>query len=859
MTKRISVGLLAHVDAGKTTLGEALMFASGNLKKPGRVDHGSSFLDTDAQERARGITIFSKQAIMPYGDAVFTLLDTPGHVDFSAETERTLQVLDYAVLVVSGTDGVQSHTLTLWRLLERYRVPVFLFVNKMDLPGAEKGRLLRQLQGRFGEGCVDFTALNAAFYENAALCSEKLFDEYERTGVLSQGALCAAIKERSLFPCMFGAALRNEGIEALLERLACFTETPDYGDSFSGRVFKLGQDAQGSRLTFLKVTGGTLRVKDVLQSPKNEAGEKVQQIRFYSGEKFTSADAAPAGSVVAVTGISFARPGDGLGEAGDTVSPFLTPVLSYKVNLPEGADTHGSLLKLQQLAAEDPQLQVTWDERLNEIRLRPMGEVQLEILANVIETRFGLKVTFGRGGVVYKETIENTVEGVGHFEPLRHYAEVHLILKPGPRGSGLRFSSACREDTLDKNWQRLILTHLYEKTHIGVLTGAPITDMEIVLASGRAHPKHTEGGDFRQATYRAVRQGLREAKSLLLEPMYDFTLETPAENVGRAITDIQNMSGTFTGPETFGDTAVLTGTAPAAALAEYGAVLTGYTRGKGKLACTFSGYAPCHNAEEVIAAAGYDPDADLANPCDSVFCAHGAGFNVKWNEVKSHMHLSAALSTRQATPALQTLGGPKEKKRSSRPDIFAADKELIAIFEQTYGPIRSRSDPFELRRHDAPVKKEKPPKPIGITYTGTEYVLVDGYNVIYSWEELRALAEDSMADARDALIRLMGSYRGFRGCELILVFDAYRVPHGAREIETAGGISVVYTKEAETADTYIEITAHELAKNHRVRVVTGDGMERLIILGDGALRVSPEAFYAEIGEQQKEMLTYLSR
>ena len=858
--KQITVGLLAHVDAGTTTLGEALMFASGNLKKQGRVDHGSSFLDTNALERARGITIFSKQAVMPYKDTVFTLLDTPGHVDFSAETERTLQVLDYAVLVISGTDGVQSHTVTLWHLLERYHVPIFLFINKMDLPGAEKAKILRHLQGKLGEGCVDFTnPADPDFYENAALCDETLFAAYEQTGRLSSSQLSAAIRRRSLFPCMFGAALKNEGVGAFLECLAAYAEMPAYPAAFAGRVFKLSEDPQGARLTFLKVTGGSLRVKEVLPGAKNEAGEKVQQIRIYSGDKFTAADTAPAGAVVAVTGISFARPGDGLGAAEDTAEPLLAPVLSYRVNLPEGTDTHAALQNLKLLAAEDPQLNVTWDERLGEIRLRPMGQVQLEVLAGVIESHFGLKVTFGRGGVVYKETIENTVEGVGHFEPLRHYAEVHLLLKPGPRGSGLKFTSACREDTLDKNWQRLILTHLYEKTHLGVLTGAPITDMEIVLASGRAHPKHTEGGDFRQATYRAVRQGLREAKSLLLEPMYDFTLELPTENVGRAITDIQNMSGTFTGPETEGDLSVLTGTAPAACLADYGSILTHYTRGRGRLSCAFSGYAPCHNAAEVIAAAAYDPDADLTNPCDSVFCAHGAGFNVKWNEVKSHMHLSAALSERQTAPALQRFSAPAgEKKGRSTRDIFAADKELMAIFEQTYGPVKDRSDPFDMRRHDAPVKKEKPPKPGKLSFSGPEYVLVDGYNVIFSWPELRKLSEANMADARDALIRLLGNYRGFRGCELILVFDAYRVPGNTREVEKTAGISVVYTKEAETADTYIEITAHELAKDHRVRVVTSDGMEQIIILGDGALRVSAEAFYAEIEETQKAILEFLS-
>ena len=852
--KRIVVGLLAHVDAGKTTLGEALMFASGNLKKQGRVDHGSSFLDTDTLERARGITIFSKQAVLPCGGDIFTLLDTPGHVDFSAETERTLQVLDYAVLVVSGTDGVQSHTVTLWNLLQRYGVPVFVFVNKMDLPGTDREKLLRHLQGRLSDACVDFTRTDTpGFSEAAALCSEALLEEYETRGALSRAALAEAVRARKLFPCLFGAALRNEGVSELLGALSRYTLMPEYPAQFSARVFKLSQDPQGARLTFLKVTGGCLRVKDTLPSAKNTAGEKVQQIRVYSGEKFTAADAAPAGTVAAVTGVSFASPGDGLGAAADGVRPFLTPVLSYRVILPPGADTHTALSNLRLLAAEDPTLNVEWNERLGEIRLNPMGEVQLEVLAGVIEARFGLKVSFGKAGVIYKETIENTVEGVGHFEPLRHYAEVHLILKPGPRGSGLRFSSACREDLLDKNWQRLILTHLYEKTHVGVLIGAPITDMEIVLASGRAHPKHTEGGDFRQATYRAVRQGLREAKSVLLEPVCDFTLEVPAESVGRAITDIQNMCGTFSAPETVGDSTVLTGTAPAGELADYGGTLTHYTRGRGKLSCTFAGWAPCHNAEEVIAAAGYDPDADLMNPADSVFCAHGAGFNVKWNEVKGRMHLSAALSERRASPPPREPAAAPKRAGGSR-DVFAADKELMAIFERTYGPVKNRAATEQTLFAPPPsAGKRAPARPGKTSFAGPEYVLVDGYNVIYSWEELRGVSAGSMADARDALIRLLCSYRGFRQCELILVFDAYRVPGKTREVERVGGISVVYTKEAETADTYIEITAHALAPEHRVRVVTSDGMEQIIILGDGALRVSAEAFHDEILRTQQEI------
>ncbi len=854
-----NIGIFAHVDAGKTTLTEAMMYVSGNIKKLGRVDHRDAFLDTHALERERGITIFSKIARLQTPDAEFTILDTPGHADFSAETERTLQVLDYAILVISGTDGVQPHTRTLWRLLQKYSVPCFLFVNKTDLPGVDKAHIMRQLTGLLGHGAVDFTRTDTPeFYENAALCADALLEAYEETGALTRAQLCAGVKARQIFPVTFGSALKLTGVAEFLSCLDTYTEPPAYGAAFAGKVYKIAEDPQGARLTFLKVTGGTLRVREILPAKGNVNGEKVTGIRLYSGEKFVSADAAEAGSVAAVTGVTFTKPGEGLGAAGDTDAPLLEPVLSYRIVLPAGTDTHTALEKLRQLSAEDPMLDVSWDERLGEIRVRLMGEIQLEILKRLIAERFGMDVTFERGGILYKETIENVAEGVGHFEPLRHYAEVHLILKPGPRGSGLKFTSACREDLLDKNWQRLILTHLYEKTHVGVLTGSPITDMEITLVSGRAHPKHTEGGDFRQATYRAVRQGLMEAKSVLLEPMYEFTLTVPTENLGRAITDIQHMGGTFAAPQTEGAFSALTGQAPVAELCDYAAALAHYTRGQGRLSCIFSGYAPCHNADAVIAAAGYDPEADVLNPADSVFCAHGAGFNVKWNEVKSHMHLSAVLSQRSAAPAAPAPAAAPAKAKSTR-DIFAADKELMRIFEATYGPVKDRSDPYNMRRHDKPVKREKAPKPLPPSFAGSEYVLVDGYNVIYSWTELRTLSEENMGDARDALVTLLCNYRGFRGCELILVFDAYRVPGNTREVEKTGGISVVYTKEAETADSYIERVSHELAKNHRVRVVTSDGMEQIIILGNGALRVSSEAFYDEIARTQQEIRERLDR
>ena len=850
--KKIAVGVLAHVDSGKTTLSEALMFRSGNLRRQGRVDRRDSFLDTYALERERGITIFSKQAIMPYRDACFTLIDTPGHVDFSAETERAMRVLDYAVLVISGTDGVQSHTLTLWKLLRRYNVPCFIFVNKMDLAGADRALVLRELRGRLSEGCVDFGD-RADLYENLALCSEELLSEYYENDALSKDSIAEAVRQRRVFPCMFGSALRLEGVDEFLELLYEYTVSPKYGQAFGAKVFKISEDNQRSRLTFMKITGGTLRVRSEIESRDNKNGEKVNQIRLYSGEKFTSADEVGAGEVCAVTGLSFTRPGMGLGFEADAEMPVLEPVLAYTLILPEGADKHAMLQNLRVLEAEDPQLRVVYKERLGKIGLQVMGDIQLEILRGVILERFGVEVGFGRGGIIYKETIKATVEGVGHFEPLRHYAEVHLLLKPAPRDSGLLFNTSCREDLLDKNWQRLILTHLYEKTHVGVLTGSPITDMEITLVSGRAHPKHTEGGDFRQATYRAVRQGLREAESVLLEPVYEFTLEVPHDCVGRAMSDIRRMSGFFEPPEVIGEHSVLSGTAPVSTMRDYPAEVLQYTKGRGRLSCTLKGYETCHNSDEVISSIGYDPDADTDNPCDSVFCSHGAGHNVRWDEVKSHMHLSAALNSR--APA-QT--APRERMRSSaasQKDFFAADKELMRIFEQTYGPVRRKKADTAKRHFEAPAPKYKgKPTP---QFDGVEYVLVDGYNVIFSWDFLRELSRDNIGGAREALVNILCNYQGFRKCELILVFDAYKVEGANREVETVNGISIVYTKEAETADMYIEKTSHKLAKNHRVRVVTSDGMEQLIILGNGALRVPSRSFLEEVREAEEEIRTLI--
>lgn len=852
--KKITLGILAHVDAGKTTLCEAMMFRSGNLKKLGRVDHRDSFLDTFALERDRGITIFSKQAMLTYRDTEFTLIDTPGHVDFSAETERTLQVLDYAVLVISGSDGVQSHTATLWRLLEKYGVPCFIFVNKTDLPDTDRAYLSAQLKNKLSDGCVDFGCPDkAALEESIALCGEELLMEYDETGTLSAESINAAIRERKVFPCLFGSALKLDGVDALLDCLNERTVMPAYPDEFAAKAFKIAQDNRKNRLTFLKITGGSLRVREAPRSPRNTENEKISQIRIYSGEKFTVVDEAAAGTVCAVTGIGFLRPGDGLGAESDTTAPVLQPVLNYTVILPEGVDAHTAMQKLRQLEAEDPQLSLSFNERSGEIQLRLMGDIQIEVLQSLISERFSMEVGFGQGSIIYKETIEGIVEGVGHFEPLRHYAEVHLLLKPLPRNSGLRFNSACKEDLLDRNWQRLILTHLYEKTHLGVLTGSPITDMEITLVSGKAHRKHTEGGDFRQATYRAVRQGLRQAKSVLLEPVYEFALELPAENAGRAMSDVQRMNGSFEPPVIDGETAVIRGTCPAAAMRDYSKEVIGYTRGKGRLSCTLSGYEPCHNADEVIAAIGYDPDADADNPCDSVFCSHGAGHTVKWNEVKSRMHLSSAMG-RNAQDSDKPESGFARYR--STEDLFALDKELMHIFESTYGPVRKRTDNSRIpaRRYDATAGKKQKPYSYAPKYEGPEYLLVDGYNVIYAWDNLRKLAADNIDAARSALTNILCNYQGWRKCELILVFDAYRVKGHDREVEKVDNISVVYTKEAETADTYIEKTSHELIRqSRRVRVVTSDLTEQLIIIGNGAVRVSSEDFFDEVRTAEEEI------
>ncbi len=844
------VGILAHVDSGKTTLSEAMLYSAGAIKKLGRVDHGDSFLDTNVIERERGITVFSKQAQLYAGETAFTLLDTPGHADFSAETERTLQVLDYAILVISGSDGVQSHTMTLWKLLKRYGVPCFVFVNKMDLAGADKRLLMEQLRQRFGEECVDFgSAEDNAFYENLAMCDEGLLEQFDSTGSLTRAAVIDAIQKRKVFPCLFGSALRLEGIEAFLHCLDVYTAMPDYGSAFAARVFKIAEDKQKNRLTFMKITGGSLHVRDVPESSRNKDGEKVHQIRLYSGEKFTAEEQAPAGTVCAVTGLNFTRCGDGLGAESGIQTPALQPVLTYTVELPTQMAAHTALEKLRRLEEEDPQLHISWDDSSKSIQLRLMGEIQLEILKRLIAERFGFAVSFGKGSIIYKETIENTVEGIGHFEPLRHYAEVHLLMKPAPPGSGLVFRSECREELLDRNRQRLILAMLYEHQHIGVLTGSPITDMEIVLAAGKDHVKHTVGGDFREAACRAVRQGLRSAKSVLLEPVYDFTIELPSENAGRAAADIQRMCGRFDPPETLGDRTLICGTAPVSEMSEYGAELVQYTRGSGKLVCTFGGYEPCHNSEQVIAAIGYDADADTDHPCDSVFCSHGAGYIVKWNQVREHMHISSVL--REKVPV-----DPQTRLQSSARrggDFFASDKELMQIFEQTYGPVRQRRAAERREYHYTASQENDKGRKKAPVYTGPEYLLVDGYNVIFAWEELKQLAQTNLDAARTRLINLLCNYRGYKKCELILVFDAYKVRGGQRAVEEYGGIHIVYTKEAETADMYIEKTTHALAPKYRVRVVTSDGAEQLIILGNGALRVSSASFLTEVRQAEQEI------
>lgn len=846
--KHLCIGILAHVDAGKTTLSEGILYISGNIRKMGRVDNGDAFLDTYALERARGITIFSKQAEAAFHEMEMTLLDTPGHVDFSAEMERTLQVLDYAVLVINGADGVQGHTRTLWNLLKKYQIPVFLFINKMDQNGTDKDSLLIELKERLDDRCIDFTdPEDESFFENIAMTDEHLLECFLEKGNLGKEEICQGIAERKVFPCYFGSALKLQGIEEFLYGIEQYTIEPKYKKDFGAKVFKISRDAQGNRLTHLKVTGGSLRVKDMIAKD-----EKVNQIRIYSGEKFTTVNEVEAGTICAVTGLSETKPGEGLGCEHTGFEPVLEPVLTYQMILPEEVNAAAILPKLQQLEEEEPELHIVWKEDLQEIQVQMMGEVQTEILKSLIMDRFGVNVEFGTGNIVYKETIQNTVEGVGHFEPLRHYAEVHLILEPGERGSGMVFDANCSEDVLDRNWQRLILTHLMEKEHQGVLIGAALTDMKITLAAGKAHQKHTEGGDFRQATYRAVRQGLMQAESVLLEPYYAFRLEIPTQMVGRAMADIEKMHGTFDTPQNEGEMSVLEGSAPVFCMRDYQKEVSAYTKGNGRLFCNLKGYEPCHNAEEVIQASGYDAEHDISNPSGSVFCSHGSGYNVRWDQVKEYMHIESVLKEAGQEESEKDM---LAQRRAYIEEEWIDTDEVDKILEQTFyanqhhkskwkkKKVQRRAEDYHASAMKSSVKRD----------TSKKYLLVDGYNIIYAWEDLKELADVNIDAARGKLLDLLCNYQGIKKSELIVVFDAYRVKGHDTEILDYQNIHVVYTKEAETADQYIEKFAHEHGRKYDVTVATSDGLEQIIIRGQGCRLLSARELKKDMEEVQKQL------
>lgn len=838
---KIVVGILAHVDAGKTTLSEGMLYTSGAIRTMGRVDNRDAFLDTYALERERGITIFSKQAVFPLGTTQVTLLDTPGHVDFSPEMERTLQVLDYAILVISGADGVQGHTRTLWNLLRRYEIPTFVFVNKMDQKGTDAEVLLQELKNVLEEGCVDFSAKrDVHFYEEAAVCSEDALEEFLEIGRLKKETLQELFLDRQLFPCFFGSALRLEGVKEFVEQMQELIKVPAYPETFGAKVFKIARDEAGNRLTYLKITGGSLKVKAVIE------GQKVNQIRIYSGEKYEAVNEVEAGSICAVTGLSDTYPGEGLGAEQGTYLPVLEPVLNYQVIPTEGDDPILLLPKLRELEEEEPQLHIVWEEALQEIHVQLMGEVQLEVLKTLIYERFGAEVEFGQGNILYKETIQNTVEGVGHFEPLRHYAEVHLLLEPGEPGSGVQCMSVCSEDLLDRNWQRLILTHLMETEHRGVLTGAPITDIRITLVSGKAHLKHTEGGDFRQAVYRAVRQGLKQADSVLLEPYYEYRLELPSENVGRAMTDIERMHGTFGLPQTEADRTILTGMAPVSTMRDYQKEVHAYTRGNGTLQCTLKGYAPCHNTEEVLAATGYDSERDTLHPTGSVFCGHGAGFLVPWYEVKEYMHLPSIM---QEKPSDSSEEKQTAYRVSKETDAWIDTEEVDRIIAQSVGANKKQKTLPKKKVPEYYKSTSKPKK----QEVREEYLLVDGYNVIFAWEDLKDLAQVSIDGARGKLLDVLCDYQGMKKCNLIVVFDAYRVQGHKTEISTYHNIHVVFTKEAETADQYIEKFAHENGKKYNVTVATSDGLEQIIIRGQGCRLLSARELKDEIERTKKTL------
>ncbi|WP_428258769.1 NYN domain-containing protein [Gallibacter sp. Marseille-QA0791] len=865
--KHICIGLVAHVDAGKTTLSEALLYRTGTIRKWGRVDHGDAFLDTDRQEKERGITIFSKEAELKYGSTVFTLLDTPGHVDFSAEMERTLQVLDYAVLVINGREGVQGHTATLWKLAEKYGIPLFIFINKTDLEGVKRDDVMDELRERLDQRCITFDVDHGGeWLEQAAMCDEALLEELLDTGTIADDSLRGAIAERKIFPCYFGSALKLEGIDGLREGLSGYSMEKQYGSDFGVRIYKISRDEKGARLTHMKITGGTLRVKDEI------GREKVEQIRIYSGGKFRSVDEAKSGDVCAVTGLKTTYAGQGLGAERDAGEPVLESVLTYKVELPGGVDAHRALEMLKLLEEEDPQLKVVWNGQLQEIHMQLMGQVQIEILRNIIADRFGFDVEFGQGAIAYKETIAAPVFGAGHFEPLRHYAEVHLLLEPAPRGSGLTLDTRCSEDVLDRNWQRLILTHLAEREHPGALTGSPITDMKITLLAGRSHLKHTEGGDFRQATYRALRQGLRKAESILLEPWYEFRLEVPQGSAGRAMGDIQRMNGALEEPETAGENVVLSGRAPVSEMKDYGIEVASYTKGYGHLSCSLWGYEQCHRQEEVVEEIGYDIDGDVENTADSVFCTHGAGVVVKWDEADEMMHMqgtwgmgSTEMESRdpESRKGLRTADGLARgsaegrnaghsestgKTGSTKKKGLTEEEELERIFEMTYGKRKERRIiPKREISHSENKTKIKP------SVVKEEYLLVDGYNIIFAWDDLKALAKINMDSARQALIEILENYQGYRKCHVIAVFDAYRVKGGERRQEKHGSVDVVYTREAETADMYIEKAAHAKSRDFHVRVATSDRLEQLIITGSGAFKVSADEFRAEVQQADTEI------
>lgn len=854
--RRLTVGILAHVDAGKTTLSEAILYRSGAIRNLGRVDHANAFLDTNQLERERGITIFNKQAVLTWKDVELTLVDTPGHVDFSAEAERTLQILDCAILVISGPDGPQGHTLTLWRLLESRQIPVFLFLNKMDQP-VDRPALLEKLKSSLSDTILDMEDYGKdQFWEQAALGDEQALSEYLENGELAEDTLRRLVRGRKCFPGFFGCALRAEGVDALLDGIRQLAPRPKWGEEFAARVYKISRDSQGGRLTHMKITGGALPVKTTL--PLQGGEEKVDQIRVYSGEKYTAVSAAEAGTVCAVTGLVSTYPGQALGAEAAGAPPALEPAIAYSLILPEGVQPHAVLPKLRQLAEEDPQLHLEWNEALGKIDLRLMGKVQAEILQRVILDRFGLEVQFGPGNVVYKETIAAPVEGVGHFEPLRHYAEVHLLLEPLPRGSGLVFASACSEDVLERNWQRLILTHLEEKTYRGVLTGSAITDMKISLLIGRAHEKHTEGGDFRQATYRAVRQGLMKAESILLEPWYALRLEVPSPNLGRALADIQRMGGEAGTPQTVGEETILTASVPVEAFGDYAAEVAAYTKGRGRVACTVEGYRPCANPEAVIERLGYDPDQDIGDPAGSVFCAHGAGFYVPWDQVPSYMHLPAYDIPQPKEPEEEPPpfpDAPAERRPAPIKGSLEQDAELLAIFERTYGEVKPRGFQAKPKR---PAAQEIPKVKVELPAAGPEYLLVDGYNMIFAWEDLSALAREDLETARAALMDILSNYQGYRQKRVILVFDAYKVPKGTGSVFRYHNIHVVYTKEAETADAYIEKASYQLTReNRRVQVASADFAEQLIILGHGALRMSARELRAEVEQVQGEIAAIL--